>query len=210
MQSNINFLYLQQKQVGMEKNESKIKWNRFIAGDNDAYCWIYKAHIQMLYQYGKRFTTDSELIKDSIQEIFTKLYKNREQLTTPDNIKLYLLVALKNNLINALYQESHYERFDNESTSFSLGISVEEQYVHDELCLNQQKKIQEILSTLSPRQKEIIYYRYIQELSFNEICVLMDINYQSAQNLIQRSLKKIKDSYGSTGVFLLLLSLSTQ
>ncbi|MFR1274228.1 MAG: sigma factor-like helix-turn-helix DNA-binding protein [Parabacteroides merdae] len=52
------------------------------------------------------------------------------------------------------------------------------------------KKVKEILSILTPRQKEIIYYRFIQEMSMEDICILMDINYQSAQNLIQRSLKK--------------------
>lgn len=194
----------------MEENECKIKWNLFIEGDNDAYCYLYKAHIQLLFQYGKRFTSDTEQIKDSIQDLFTKLYKNRSELTTPNNIKLYLLVALKNNLINALYQESRYERFDQESISFSFGVSVEEQYIDNELQMNQQKKIKDILSVLTSRQKEIIYYRYIQELSFDEICVLMDMNYQSAQNLIQRSLKKIKEIYGTLEIVSLLLTLTLQ
>ncbi len=71
------------------------------------------------------------------------------------------------------------------------------------------KKVKEILSILTPRQKkEIIYYRFIQEMSMEDICILMDINYQSAQNLIQRSLKKIKQNHSSFGLYLLLLYLS--
>lgn len=194
----------------MQEDESKIKWGQFIAGDKDAYGWIYKVHIQTLFQYGKRFTSDTELIKDCIQEVFTQLYNNRKRLIIPDNIKLYLLIALKNCLINALYQESHYERYNSETISFSLELTVEEQYVNNELYQNQIKRIQEILTLLTPRQKEIIYYRYIQELSFDEICVIMDMNYQSAQNLIQRSLKKIRDTYGSVEIFILLLSISVQ
>ena len=58
----------------MQEDESKIKWGQFIAGDKDAYGWIYKVYIQTLFQYGKRFTSDTELIKDCIQEVFTKLY----------------------------------------------------------------------------------------------------------------------------------------
>lgn len=164
----------------------------------------------MLFRYGHRFTLDKELIKDCIQEVFTGLYNKREQLITPDNIKVYLLVSMKNSLVNALYREDRYTSFDSESVSFTLGLTVEEQYVDNEQLSNQQKKIQEILTILTPRQKEIIYYRYIQELSFNEICIMMDMNYQSAQNLIQRSLKKIRDVYGHEGVFLLLLSISLQ
>ena len=123
---------------------------------------------------------------------------------------MYLLISLKNNLLNALYREDRFTPYNNETVSFTLGLTVEEQYVNDEQQTNQQKKVQEILNVLTPRQKEIIYYRFIQELSFDEICIMMDMNYQSAQNLIQRSLKKIRDLYGPAEVFLLLLSISAQ
>ena len=194
----------------MQDNETKIKWRQFIAGDNDSYSLLYNKYVQTLYQYSFRFTSNPELIKDCIQDVFTGLYKNRKQLVTPKNIKVYLLVSLKNSLINALYREDRYTSYNHETVSFTLGLTVEEQYVTDELYTNQQRKIQEILNVLPPRQKEIIYYRYIQELSFDEICIMMDMNYQSAQNLIQRSLKKIRDLYGPAEVFLLLLSISVQ
>lgn len=192
----------------MQEDESKIKWSQFLAGDNDAYCWLYKVYIQMLFRYGHRFTSDTELIKDCIQDVFTGLYKNRKRLSTPDNIKVYLFVATKNSLLRTLYKESIYERNTMEQVPFSLEPTVEEEFVNNEQYNNQQKKIKEILSILTPRQKEIIYYRFIQEMSMEEICILMDINYQSAQNLIQRSLKKIKQNYSSTGLFLLQLYLS--
>jgi hypothetical protein len=36
----------------------------------------------------------------------------------------------------------------------------------------------------------------------------MNLNYQSAQNLIQRSLKKVRQNYDSIEVFLLILAIS--
>ena len=179
----------------MQEDESKIKWSQFLAGDNEAYCWIYKVYIQMLFRYGHNFTSDTELIKDCIQDVFTGLYKNRERLIVPNNIKVYLFVAIKNCIQRTLYKESIYERSAME-------------FVNNEQYNNQQKKVKEILSILTPRQKEIIYYRFIQEMSMEDICILMDINYQSAQNLIQRSLKKIKQNHSSFGLYLLLLYLS--
>ncbi len=95
----------------MQEDESKIKWSQFLAGDNEAYCWIYKVYIQMLFRYGHNFTSDTELIKDCIQDVFTGLYKNRERLIVPNNIKVYLFVAIKNCIQRTLYKESIYERF---------------------------------------------------------------------------------------------------
>lgn len=189
----------------MQTEESKLKWRQFVSGDNDSYSWIYNTYVQVLFRYGLRFTSNSEIIKDCIQEVFTTLYKNRNNLIIPDNIKVYLLVSLKNCLIRTLYKESFYEGEMPENIRFTLEPTVEEIFIDNEQHANQQKKIKEILALLSPRQKEIIYYRYIQELSMDEICIIMDLNYQSAQNLIQRSLKKIRTNYGSTPIFLLSL-----
>lgn len=50
---------------------------------------------------------------------------------------------------------------------------------------------------LTPRQREIIYYRFIEEMEYDEICQIMDINYQSAYNLLQRSLQKVRDTFGT-------------
>lgn len=187
-------------------DESKIRWQQFISGDNDSYSWIYNTFVQDIYRYGLRFTSNQEIIKDCIQEVFTTLYKNRDRLITPENIKVYLFVSLKNNLIRTIYKESLYNYDLSENIEFSLEPTVEDEFISNEQYLNQQKRIKEILTLLSPRQREIIYYRYIQELSMDEVCTLMNLNYQSAQNLIQRSLKKMRATYGSVDILLLTLS----
>lgn len=187
-------------------DESKIRWQQFISGDNDSYSWIYNTFVQDIYRYGLRFTSNKEIIQDCIQEVFTTLYKNRDRLITPENIKVYLFVSLKNNLIRTIYKESVYNHDLSEDIEFSLEPTVEDEFISNEQYINQQKRIKEILTLLSPRQREIIYYRYIQELSMDEICTLMDLNYQSAQNLIQRSLKKMRATYGSIDILLLTLS----
>jgi RNA polymerase sigma factor (sigma-70 family) len=187
-------------------SESELKWSRFVSGDKEAYCWLYNTYVQILYAYGLRFTSDSEIIKDCIQDIFTQLYKDRNRLTAPDNVKVYLLVSLKNNLIRALDRASVYDSIQPETTPFLLEPTVEDQLIDQEQADSQQKKIEEMLSILTPRQKEIIYYRFIQQLSMDEIGALMNIHYQSAQNLIQRSLKKLRETYGVIDIWLLLLS----
>ncbi len=204
----MNIKYVHVKSNILEK--SKVEWDHFLSGDNDAYQWLYKAYIQILYSYGKRFTSDTEIIKDCIQEVFITIYKNRNRLTTPDNVKLYLMISLKNKLIRTLQKKELYADYSpDEEFQFILEPTVEDEYIENEEYIQQKKKVKKILSMLTPRQKEIIYYRYIQELDLDDICKLMDLNYQSAKNLIQRSLNKIRENYdGSFESFLFLLFLS--
>ena len=56
-----------------------------------------------------------------------------------------------------------------------------------------------LLDALPPRQKEVMYYRYVEGMDLPDICKLMEMNYQSVQNLIQRSIKKVKGFLAGKG-----------
>ena len=60
------------------------------------------------------------------------------------------------------------------------------------------EKFEQVLKSLSPRQKEAIYLRFQMDLSYEEISQLLGINYQSARNLIHRAIAKIKESMNLT------------
>nr|WP_321028825.1 sigma-70 family RNA polymerase sigma factor [Bacteroides nordii] len=183
---------------------SAVKWQEFLQGDENAYSWLYKTYIQLLYSYGLHFTMDGELIKDCIQEVFTKIYKNRKTLLLPDNVRLYLLIALKNCLLNVLNKQYRYT--DLESIPFILSETVEDEFLSTEASKLQKEEVENILSILTPRQREIMYYRFVEEMDFDQICKIMDLNYNSAHNQIQRALKKVRDNYDSILFYLFILS----
>lgn len=182
---------------------SKKKWDEFLQGDQDAYSWIYEMYVQPLYSYGLHFTMDQELVKDCIQEVFTKIYRDRKTMLSPDSVKIYLLISLKNCLFNALNRQLRYT--DLESLPFLMSETVEDEFLSVEAQKLQKEEVDNILSILTPRQKEIMYYRFVEEMDFDQICEIMDLNYQSAHNLIQRSLKKVRDSYGNVLFYLFIL-----
>lgn len=187
-------------------DESQVKWQQFISGDDDSYSWLYTTYARKLYQYGLCFTKDTELVKDCVQDIFVYLYNNRTKLEFCDNIKFYLFAAFKNNLVKAIHRASVSDDLG-EEVPFLLELTVEDQYIQNEQYVAESKKVEKLLSLLTSRQKEIIYYRFIQGMSMDEICSLMDLNYQSAQNLIQRSLKKMRACSVDMNMFLIILLL---
>ncbi|MDR2497089.1 MAG: sigma-70 family RNA polymerase sigma factor [Tannerellaceae bacterium] len=181
----------------MSEEENKAHWSLFLAGNHEAYSWLYNKYVQVLYRYGQHLTSDGEMIKDCIQEVFANLYRSRKSLPTPANVKVYLIVSLKNSLLRRMHRESVYDRNkDAHSGGFLLEPGVEERFIDDESQRAVEEKIVRLLAVLTPRQREIMYYRYIQEMEFEEICSVMELSYQSAQNLIQRSMKRIRESFG--------------
>ena len=62
-------------------------WDSFKAGDDRAFSQIYETYADLLFSYGMRFTSNREIVRDTLQELFIKLYKNRKNLSTTDHIK---------------------------------------------------------------------------------------------------------------------------
>lgn len=190
----------------MEMNCSKsenILWKSFRNGDNDSFELIYKNYADILFRYGIQFTSNESLVKDAIHDVYVKLYNDRLRLKTEVNIKFYLFTCLKNHLYNLLKRELFFDKVDLEEDEY-LDPCAEEQVT---VTLNQkelQQTVRKVLSMLTDRQREIIYYRYMEELSIEEIAILMDMNYQSVQNSIQRSIKKIRESFPVLVIFFIL------
>ncbi len=150
-----------------------------------------------LFSYGLHFTPNRELVKDCIQDVFVKIYCNRSKLSTTDNVKLYLFIALKNTLFNVFQKDNADYHIDTLEPVFTIEFSIEDKLIREEVEEEQSYQIDQMLETLTPRQKEVVYYRYIEGMEMREVCLLMNMNYQSVQNLIQRSFKKIRTVFPS-------------
>lgn len=192
------------KQKKSSSDELLLQWNSFLCGNRDAFGRIYEMTILDLYSFGKTLTADDELVKDCIQNIFIRLYRNRAQLASVENVKVYLLIALKNTVINAFKKQQVYQKFletySVEEQGDLLDESEEDRIIAQETNETAQKALTRYQSALTTRQQEIIHYRFVDELTIEEIASLLKINYQSVANTIQRSLKKIRKIYLKNGV----------
>ncbi|MDR1675781.1 MAG: sigma-70 family RNA polymerase sigma factor [Tannerella sp.] len=175
--------------------EEQLLWEMFLSGDDRAYAYLYKKYTDELFAFGMRFTFNRELVKDTVQDVFIKIYRNRSRLSKTDKVKPYLYMAMKNTLFNVFEKEKESYHIDTVEPVFITEHSIEDMIIADEQEAEHKQKINRLLDVLTPRQKEVIYYRYVEEMELNEICKLMGMNYQSVQNLIQRSIKRIKQLY---------------
>ena len=192
-----------------KRNSDQIIWENLLCGDDEAYTYIYREYSQALYAYGMHFTSDKGLVEDCIQDVFIKIFQNRRHLQSTDNIKLYLFIALKNKLFNIFRKDIKYSQIDSLEPVFAAEYTIEDEIIENEREQFLNEKMIRMLEVLSPRQKEIIYYRFVEGLSYEEICQIMDMNYQSTQNLIQRSLKKLRTTFSQAEMqFVLLLLIS--
>ena len=57
-------------------------------------------------------------------------------------------------------------------------------------------KVKYLLAQLSPRQREALTLYYIEEKKYEDICTIMDMNYQSVRNLMHRGITRLRELVG--------------
>ena len=174
-----------------------MEWRRFKDGDIKALESIYRQHIESLMHYGLRITPDTDLIKDSMQDLFIELWKSRENLADTHEPKFYLFRALRNKLSRALSQQSFVSEGEMQlSTQYLQTEHIELEIAAREQELQNRLTLQQSLEKLPKRQQEVIYLRFYHNFPYEIIASTMDMNYQSVLNLVQRALKNLRREYG--------------
>lgn len=170
-------------------------WARFKKGDIDAFSFIYSRYAEVLYKYGLKFTSQTFLIEDSIQDLFTELIKNRKNLSETDNILFYLLRSYKRKLFRNLEKEKQKQKgIAEENIPFEIHYSAEQLLINEETSAHKARMLARALLNLSPRQKEAIYLKFTKELKYAEISGIMDISVESCHNLVSDAIKRLKEA----------------
>ena len=173
-------------------------WQKFLLGDDKSFDRLYDKFVRILFLYGLQFTYDRELVKDCIQDVFLQVFKTRTQLYHVKNVGVFLHVALKNRIFNALKKEKIHARYITASAFSEIDDYTAEQKLESlEEEQQNRSRMEKMMKLLTPQQRKVIHYKYIEDLSLEEISVRLKINYQSVQNILQRAIKKIKTHFVS-------------
>jgi len=174
-------------------NDDIAIWQSFKSGDKEAYKTIYFKYYNNLHEYGVRITADKELVKDTIHDLFIKLWNNKANLGDVKAIMPYLLVSLRSALYNSMQKISRKSLVEmTENSPFEMVFSVESEYIKKETASVQNQKLIDALNLLTPRQKEVIYLRYFEELDYDEIAVIMEITVKAVYKLTARGLETLR------------------
>jgi len=176
----------------------------FISGNNYAYSLIYKKYINELFAYGMALNFDRETVKDTIQEVFYKLHSHKKQLKEISNLKYYLLRMLKNHLFNHYRSQIETSEIDSNELTFSITTTILDELISREEQVELKNQIDKLLQVLTDRQKEAIYLRFIQEMEYEEIGVLLDMTPQASRKLISRAIKRMREENSALLLLLLL------
>ena len=168
---------------------------QFCSGNDQAYAELYDMYIQMLYNYGLKLTSDQELLKDCVHDVFVKVYLKRNEKNAIKNLCSYLLISLKNRLLDEFRRQTFTTPNEVEEYEYRRAAEdVERDYICQERSLFQTEQVTHLMQNLTRRQRQAITLYYLEERKYEEICKIMQMNYHSVRNLMHRGMLKLREA----------------
>jgi len=179
------------------REEARDLWDRMRQGDEEALGQLFLGHYALLYNYGFRLTQEGELVKDGIQEVFAYIWEKRSKLSAVESVKAYLLVSLRRQLLKYLKkqqqrQASHHElEIDYAVTAFS----PEDLLVMQESEAAEKQALYLAFQEIPPRQREALYLKTYDGLSYREIAAIMNVSPQVARNYVSEAFHRLRELF---------------
>jgi RNA polymerase sigma factor (sigma-70 family) len=180
-------------------------WLLLRQGDAQAFETIYKLYAKTLHKYGMRFGLDTAQVSDCLHDIFVEIWRKRSELTADiNNINFYLIKSLRRRLLRINQQQQNITLLDSfTDNNLDFELAHDTLIIESETTQERYTLLNNAFNQLSSRQREALYLRYYQNLSYQEVAQIMDLEQQSAYNLIFRGIEALRKSLG--GLWFLLI-----
>lgn len=175
-------------------SKPEIEWWNDLKNDNpQGLGHLYDAYVDKLFISAMHITTDRELAKDAIQEVFIEIWNYRKSLGEISNSRAYLTKVLGRILFKKL-RKSHLYVVDDIAETVSTDLNAEERIISFDNEMENHHRLNVAISKLSKRQKLILELSFYQSLTYEQIADKLNLNYQSVNNLAFRTFRRLREA----------------
>jgi RNA polymerase sigma factor (sigma-70 family) len=178
---------------------------RAAEGDGAAFATLYDRYERRIFNYCLRLLASSDDAADATQDAFLKVLQRLPKLGDRElNFSAYLYTAARNASYDMIGRRKKTEPVDEIGELAGVGGrepgAIDEDPERAVLLDSFQADVQDANARLPERQREVLVMREVDELSYDEIAEIMDMNRNSVAQLISRARIKLRDELRGTAL----------
>ena len=165
--------------------------DRQYAEETDVYVMLYNSYADALYAYGMGFGFDNETVKDVIHDIFLDIMTRQvEHGARKYSVSLFRIVH--NRLVDL--HRSRVDKCDLSDREPGLRVSLTslDAMIESEHVLRIRQTIESLLNQLSPKQREALLLRFVYEMEYDDIAVILDATPHAVRKFVSKGLGKLR------------------
>jgi RNA polymerase sigma-70 factor (family 1) len=172
------------------------------SGNEKAFAEIYERYWGLMFHHVLKMTGDKDETKDLVQELFTNLWLNVEQIEPETNISAYLYVSARNKVINLIRHDKVKNNYLSSLSNFANHHqnSILEQLSAKDLSIAIEREIQ----NLPCKMREIFELSRKKFRTHKEIAEELQISDKTVKKQINNAIKILRLRLN---IFILILTI---
>lgn len=189
--------------IGNANNKGKeddfLKVHKIRSGDRVAFEKLFFEYHNKLIRFANTITKSRELARDTVQDVFLKIWRNREDWELHHSLKVYLYQAVRNQALNLLEKKKARLRlkknYQSEVESLNRELMQDDALYGNltELEIRQLKRIWELVEEMPERRRISFELNRRHGFSYEEISKVLGISKKTVENHIGQAIKYIRE-----------------
>lgn len=160
------------------------------AGDRESFNQVFRRYYSPMVRFCIRYVADSDIASEIVQDLFVKLWSNREKISFNTSFESYMMTSVRNSALTYINKErSHAEA--------NLRIYSEESDNTDPSETLQSNNLEEsyrkILKDMPEKRREVFLASRYDGLKYSEIAEKLGISQKTVEAQMSAAIKQLKE-----------------
>ena len=174
----------------MDQDQINIQIEKMKAGDRESFNQVFRRYYSPMVRFCIRYVADSDIASEIVQDLFVKLWSNREKISFNTSFESYMMTSVRNSALTYINKErSHAEA--------NLRIYSEESDNTDPSETLQSNNLEEsyrkILKDMPEKRREVFLASRYDGLKYSEIAEKLGISQKTVEAQMSAAIKQLKD-----------------
>lgn len=160
---------------------------------------LFRLHYRPLCGFALGYLKDKDHAEDIVQELFVRLWQDRESLSIQASVKSYLFTAVRNRCLNALVVKKRMRPLDEKMEAMPAGEEREENELSERMA-----RVQAAIEALPTERRKVFRLSRNEGLKYHQIAERLDISVKTVENQMGKALKSLREELADLMPLLLL------
>ncbi len=158
-------------------------------GNENAFRTLFDQYRDKIFSIAHKITKEDSSAEDVVQEVFIKLWLNKEKLPHLDNFAAYLNTVTRNHIFSQLRRIATEEAYLTEL----ITTANAERFSSDEIAYGELKKmLTNAIANLPPQQKKVYQLGKLEGKKYDEIAAMLNISKETVKDHMTKATASIK------------------
>ena len=162
--------------------------DRIRTGDRAAFEESFRAHYRPLCAFAMQYVKDRDGVEDLVQDLFFRLWQDRERITITSSLRSYLFTAVRNRCLNALSAKGRVRPLNEE-----VDDRLQEEERGEEEHAERAARVQAAIEALPEERRKVFRLSRYEGLKYHEIAERLGISVKTVENQMGKALKTLRE-----------------